>query len=302
MKVSEMLNSLGFKGVRNSNRIWIGNYNGYYFGVSEGSYVGEGNKETAFLTCDFKLSDNKGELLDLLENYKATRIINRYVIDNESLFLYFLGSDIGEDIKRILNELIDVFKKCEASNLCENCKTDKNLSFYAANDKVMLLCDDCANAMNEQFSKVRSAKNNYSSGFIGSLIGALIGSVLWVLFSSINFYVSFVGYVIAYAAFKGYAKMGGKLDKIGVIINIATIIFSIIAAQYLSQYISTAREYQGLSFETFAKASTSIQFWQAMLPRFALGIVFALLGCFQKIKRAMLGSSLYDMHLEKINL
>ena len=174
---------------------------------------------------------------------------------------------------------------------CVHCGTQDNLGKYETPEGVSLLCLDCAAELNKKVETYKEQKNHFVSGFFASLLGAIAGSVLWIALGMINFYASFAGYAIAFAAFWAYSKAGGKLTKAGVVINIVTVIVGILFAEYTGLVLAIWRANPGYSFIEYVAYINSILFLPEFLKseciNFVLGILFAFLGCHNIIRNNM---------------
>lgn len=174
---------------------------------------------------------------------------------------------------------------------CVHCGSQENLGKYETPEGVSVLCEDCAAELSKKIENYKEQKNNFVLGFFASLLGAIVGSILWILLGMINFYASFAGYAIAFAAFWAYSKAGGKLTKAGVVINIVTVIMGILFAEYVGLFIAICRINPGYSYIEYASYINSIlllpEFLKSECINFVLGALFAFLGCHNIIRNNM---------------
>lgn len=189
---------------------------------------------------------------------------------------------------------------------CVHCGSEENLSTYSTPEGNSILCDECAEELQKKIDNYSQLDNNYIQGFFASLLGAIAGSVIWILLGFINVYASFAGYAIAAAAFWAYGKAGGKLNKVGVVLNIITVILGIIFAEYAGIALSVIRGNPGYSFIEYINAVNNILFIPEFLKHEAinllLGGLFAFLGC-QNIVRTNMATAkkMENFWLKKIN-
>ena len=86
--------------------------------------------------------------------------------------------------------------------------------------------------MNEQ----QNTPVKYFKGLLGAALGALVGAIPWFLVSTfLEFYVGWLGFIVAFASFFGYKLLrGAKVKWYGITVMI---LFSVIAI-YLSEFFS----------------------------------------------------------------
>ena len=138
-------------------------------------------------------------------------------------------------------------------------------------------------------------KNEYASGIIGALLGALIGAIPWYLLETfVGYFAAILGYLIAYAAFFGYKKLGGaKKTVFALTVIIISCIIAVLAAEYASQYTigvldpevkTIAAEYGLKPGELVVLIMRDPQFFLDILPNLLLGLLFCALGMVSSIK------------------
>lgn len=171
---------------------------------------------------------------------------------------------------------------------CVHCGSQENLGKYETPEGVSVLCADCAAELSKKIESYSEQKSNYVLGFFASLLGAVIGSSLWIVLGMVNFYASFAGYAIAFAAFWAYSKAGGKFTKAGVIINIVTVIMGILFAEYAGVLIAVIRTSPGNPFFSYFAFTNQLftlpAFYKTEWVNFVLGLLFAFLGCHNIIR------------------
>ena len=144
-----------------------------------------------------------------------------------------------------------MLKEVNASNVCSNCKSRFSVNFYDVNHSVSLLCDSCFDTINKTIQNNKENPNNYFLGFICCLLGSIIGSIVWIGLGAVGFYASIAGLAIAVAAFYGYKIGKGKYTKIGIVINVITILAGVFFAEFIGLYIEIAKELRDPNFFVF---------------------------------------------------
>lgn len=123
-------------------------------------------------------------------------------------------------------------------------------------------------------------------GIIGALLGGLVGAVAFAIVAYIGFFISYLGFVIAIAATKGYDLLGGKQGASKRIVLIVVIFISVVAGFIMANSASYANALS-VNFITGFRL-----FWQTFLqaPRvlfnmsFFIGLAFAYLGAWGVIR------------------
>ena len=90
-------------------------------------------------------------------------------------------------------------------------------------------------------------KANIFLGMIGAVIGSLAGVLLWIAIDRIGFIAGISGVVMLIASFKGYALLGGRLDRFGTIFCIILSFIMIFVAVNAAVILIFVEEY-GIGF------------------------------------------------------
>lgn len=145
--------------------------------------------------------------------------------------------------------------------------------------------------MNEQ----QNTPVTYFKGLLGAALGALVGAIPWFLVSTfLEFYVGWLGFIVAFASFFGYKLLrGAKVKWYGITVMI---LFSVIAI-YLSEFFSYVyyltndpewQEYAALEgMEIFPYVISSLLMPENLLlilKDTAVGIIIGILGVCSNIK------------------
>lgn len=263
-------------------------------------------EEVAQIFLSYDQIERKGDIINFLDDGKEKGQIQSYQINDDFLLFDYNLEQFSESLGTFMEQLCQVLKNLNVSNSCVHCKKTEKLHLYVNNSKPCILCEDCGIELTKKIDSVTNAKNNYLKGFFASLLGALVASVLWIVLGVIGWYASFAGYVIAFAAFWAYNKVGGKLTKQGVIINICTIIFALIFAEYVELVIQLAREIPGGTLFGYILLVPSLLFYPDVLKHelisIAIGALFSFLGCNQIIKSNLeAAKNMNNINVKKID-
>lgn len=78
--------------------------------------------------------------------------------------------------------------------------------------------------------EIQSKKSSLVAGLVGAFLGSLIGAVLWILIYKLGYIAGIAGAVTSICAMKGYAILGGHLDKKGVLGSVIIMFIAIFFA------------------------------------------------------------------------
>lgn len=301
MTILEMLEAHSFK--KNCN-YYCGKINDFFTSAVE---ISNAKADYVRVTFPCKINKPKGRLVDLLDNYKKNKIIENYSYTDTSFFIDFSANCTGELAKDVLLETTTFLKELETNSICEICQNPEELFFYGTNKGPFILCPDCAEKTKNDLLAHKNRNTNYIKGFFGSLIGAIIGSAVWIILGLAGFYASIAGFAIAYAAFWGYNFMKGKGTKVGVVINIITILIASFFAQYIDIFLDLTRAYPEITFPVYVyntpELFTDLAFLKSLLPSFLLGLLFAFLGSNKIIRTTLaVANQMGQAHIEKIEI
>lgn len=155
------------------------------------------------------------------------------------------------------------------------------------------------------------------TGLIGALLGALIGAALWAGVGIAGYIASIVGFVIAFLAGKGYDLFRGRKGKVKMVVLIVCVVLAVLignAGSYaymihdvygelLSELPAEEVQYAVSESEFYALMIEDAEVQGEFVKDFAVGMVFAVLGCFTEIRNAgsmkRLNAALKQEELEK---
>lgn len=112
-----------------------------------------------------------------------------------------------------------------------NLNKETNNDFIVENTEKNFNYEDY-NVSERQLGMVHTS--NIITGTVGAIIGSLLGVALWMVIYHLGYISAIAGFAIIFCALKGYAVLGGMLDKKGVIIVVLISIGMVFAANHLS--------------------------------------------------------------------
>ncbi len=104
---------------------------------------------------------------------------------------------------------------------CSHCGEAQETGLYTYGTVCRTLCGDCAvkaeTAYQEAEAKQAQEKSSLPLGLLGAFLGSLLGVAAWVAVYQLGYIAGVVGLLLVFCAMTGYRKLGGCLDKKGVI-------------------------------------------------------------------------------------
>lgn len=95
----------------------------------------------------------------------------------------------------------------------------------------------------------QTGKQNYFLGSIGAIIGALAGSIIWIILRFWGWYTVIGGAAISFCSFMGYKILGGKKNKIAIIIVSVFTLCVIFIAELFLTVIEVGRNLDGTNVQ-----------------------------------------------------
>ena len=269
----------------------IGEFNGYWFSVSQAS---KGAHVIVFTSVSGLRALEFTKLKGILEDRGADLGIIEVNGTGNSIWLKLRGRGRQEEAEEIAEMSLRALA-AELSYLglkpgCNFCDSEGPLKPYHVGGTAVEICESCVARLSqlerEGATEPRSAGGSYLTGTIGAASGAVIGAILWILVARLGFVSSLVGLVMAFLAKTGYEMLNGRKGR-GKAAIIATAVFLGVIAAVLSYYPIEIREALGpeLPFSFWLQtvlvgfASDSEVFWLIMKD-LGIGLLFALLGSY----------------------
>ena len=130
-------------------------------------------------------------------------------------------------------------------------------------------------------------RGSLALGIVGAIAGGLVGALLFGAVAYFGFFISYLGFVIALLAAKGYDLLGGQQGPNKRIILIVVIFLSVVAG-FLFAYTGRYAQYFGGNLMMGFQAA-----WQILTKNptgffnvnFLIGLVFAYLGAWNVLRR-----------------
>ncbi|NMB03798.1 MAG: hypothetical protein GX978_04515 [Tissierellia bacterium] len=155
-----------------------------------------------------------------------------------------------------------------------------------------------ANQLVERYTSGRSMKvvdetiikpvyrGNMLLGIVGAILGGLLGAVLFATVAYFGFFISYLGFVIAMFAAKGYDMLGGQQGPNKKIILIVVIFLSVVAGFLFANAALFSQSFngnliEGLKTAWFFMINNPTSFFNL---RFLIGLVFAYLGAMNVLR------------------
>ena len=150
-----------------------------------------------------------------------------------------LAKNIPDTVNGIVEPIIDYLISHTFSSGCSECGTNmEQINCYEINGSHYFLCDTCKDKIQSSLQanqqNIQSKKSSLVAGLVGAFLGSLIGCILWVLSYHLGYIAGIAGAVTAICAMKGYAILGGHLDKKGVIGSVVIMLIMIFFANKIS--------------------------------------------------------------------
>ena len=123
-------------------------------------------------------------------------------------------------------------------------------------------------------------KNNNLLGILGAVLGAFIGAIPWILvYVYGNLMFSFLAFVIALTAFKGYTLLKGKVTKkTPAIIGVISVLTVIISTLIIIPCLLLAKKGFTVNIKSLISLYNSSTFVFAIIRDLVIAIIFTILG------------------------
>ena len=212
-----------------------------------------------------------------------------------------LAKNIPDAVNSTAGPILGYLQNFHYSSGCESCGTTENIGCYEINGTAFHLCDSCLSqvhtSLQQNQQEVSSKKSGLVSGLVGAFLGSLIGCVLWVLIYRLGYIAGIAGAVTGICAMKGYEKLGGTLDKKGVIGSIIIMVLMIFFANRIAWAWEAydALQMYGYTFADCFRGLGEILSLSELTGQYygdlTIGYVLTLVCSFQSIRSAFQGST-----------
>lgn len=278
-----------------------GVFDGYTLTVSEGA----GYKQLVFAT---RVTDRKEELVsylseqDLMQEYRVTSV------DVQDVCIQIVFHDNPGTMKKIrafLAWFTPVLREFGASgsDVCTWCG-------MALERGQWLLVDGCAFCLHDackermisdvdahNLLKKEKASGSYLTGTLGALLGAVLGAAVWAGILYFGYVASLIGLLIGWLTEKGYSLLRGKQGKVKAVIMIVAVIFGVLLGTFGGDALLLVGmirngEMPGVligDIPWVIKLTLELnpEYRLSMIKNILMGLLFAGLGCFGIISKAI---------------
>ena len=225
-----------------AERVASGNKDGYSF------VVGRSGMYADAMYLKFSVAKDKIRLTDDVINEirsLSSDIMNINVPNFEATVYIKPKNDLDSQvtsIEDILNKIVEYFKNHNIENVDEI--TGSAGSTFACNvyGRIQLISENTFNTKKSEATNNTEEKNNFILGIVGAIAGSILGSILIVAIGQLGFVATISGLAMGLATLAGYKKLGGKIDKKGIIISIVIMLIMTYLASRLNCAILIKRE------------------------------------------------------------
>ena len=138
---------------------------------------------------------------------------------------------------------------------CQLCGTASQTVGFAVEKARMHLCSNCAARMKSEnevkFQEKDSRSGNIVGGIVGAVLGSLVGVLCIIVINQLGYVAAISGVVMAVCTVKGYELLGGRLEKIGIVICCVIMLVMTYIGNRLNCGIIIAKELKMNVFDAF---------------------------------------------------
>jgi hypothetical protein len=228
---------------------------------------------------------------------KADGRITEYTDVNGSVTVTLpVGGVAPVDVISFISDLAAKLPELGLRAACFSCNTAVAAPPALLGDAALGMCGACYDKAVAAAVAVRNERRLTASslvrGFLGALAGGLVGSVAWILIGTLGFYASIAGFVIAWAAIKGYKLLKGGTSTAAPFLIGAAIIASVLFAEAAGIVIQVMKAGAGPGYDVSVGAAVRIlpeilrdgDTIVSLLPNLGLGLLFAGLGSWRLLR------------------
>ena len=288
-------------------------FTGLGFNIIGNNAYGEINGYS--VSADVKMLDNKAPLklhialyasaetkLDIIYDIIGLRI--KYLSYEANAYGILLGLNdvtVGALLKKmpnIIENIFAVFTKHNALGIgyCPLCGNEVSLESkkYHIDWALIQMDENCVanlnEVINEENKDFNEQPNNYIKGTVGALIGAVVGAIAYIVLFYIGFISALTAFVSVFLGAYLYKKLGGKPNKVMVLIVAVVSILSMLYTVYwlyLAAANVLAPEY-GFSSEglaAFIDMMSVQEFSSEFISNLGMTALFTFIGVFTQINQ-----------------
>ena len=284
-------------GLTVKNGVAYGIYRGYMLTLQEGS--GWKSADFAISTTDELNGVLQSQLGQLLtdETRKEYRIMELGLSKTRLAVKFFDNPGTMGKMEAFIDVICNKLSACEVpgQNYCGHCGQPID-SALSAQDILVggMVCqmhDGCASSAERDMAAAweeAQSQGNMVTGIIGAILGGIVGMIPWAVASYFGWYVGWLGFLIGFAAKKGYELLKGKVCKAKAIVIIIVSVLCVVLAAFagymflfMSEFNLTFMESAELFFLVVSSDSAALG---EVLGNLALGLLFAGLGVFDVVR------------------
>lgn len=248
----------------------------------------------------YALPEVKGAIANDLRDLKLKYFT--YAADNFGIVLGFNDPlTVGKLINRMpemLDKIFAVFAKHEVKGVgyCPLCgeemiedskKYNIGWAKISLDTKCVSNLNQVIEAENEEFDK---ASNNYIPGTIGALLGALVGVIAYVVLFYIGYVTALTSFIAILLGTFLYKKLGGKPNKVMVVIvsitSIASMLFAVTFIYFLAaQALVGEYGFHSTGIQAFLDMLTVSDFSTEFGSNAFMTLLFTMLGVVYEISK-----------------
>lgn len=269
-------------------------------------YYIESNDQYSIFTTVNK-EENKDMISETLEliNEKDNVIFARYSEERVVIGIKNSENLNAYSIDTLINQIVEDLKVQEYHPYCVYAHKYEDLHVVEYNGQCILMCDSCFMALDSQMETKEEV--NVVLGIIGAIIGSIIGVAVWIIIYQLGYIAGITGFIMAVCTFKGYEKLGGRLDKKGVWISLAISIVMLFSAEMFCLAMEIYSELGSYYSISFFDSLLSIPYFLqdselmwAVLKDMLMGYGFMALSSFSYIK-TIHAQAVKEEKIEKIS-
>ncbi len=284
-------------GLTVKNGVAYGIYRGYMLTLQEGS--GWKSADFAISTTDELNGVLQSQLGQLLtdETRKEYRIMELGLSKTRLAVKFFDNPGTMGKMEAFIDVICNKLSACEVpgQNYCGHCgqPIDSALSAQEVmvGGAVCQMHDGCASSVERDMAAAweeAQSQGNMVTGIIGAILGGIVGMIPWAVASYFGWYVGWLGFLIGFAAKKGYELLKGKECKAKAVVIILVSILAVLLAEGVSWVVAIMTEYDftlmesGMAF--FYGLSINAELQSTVVGNVILGLLFAGLGVFDVVR------------------
>lgn len=206
-------------------------------------------------------------------------------------------------IKKLVNRLDDILNSIYAilndfgaktAEYCPNCGEafNENKKICIIDGLKITIDNSCVEKINQEINNANNEfdklPNNYIKGFIGALGGALVGAIVSVALYYLGFISAISAFVAIILGVKFYQKMGGKPNKVMILITTITTVVVLILATFGIYYFSASslaseNGFTSTGFKAFKDMMTVSNFKSGFISDMIMTVLFTVIGIIYQV-------------------